>query len=824
MKSRVWAIAGLAFSVGMSSPSAAFAYAASATVSFEWSAAGTHVGWNFALPNSLTAPEGGPAVVANSTYLTTLTGSNGISWYNSEFSDPANAGSTGKPCPTGITTMRQYGCINLIAINGTKFAAVPAAPPPGAGPGARASGTLNVTDNAMTGTLTLESTTDVCIGDPASGPATPGCGTNGYNVRAFDGSQFGNVWYGLTTTATLAVALTGSFTRTGWEITGGTVRISDPNFRCQQGTDGAAVLCTISTVAGGFDPGGSHLSFGWDLDGGGAATAMGPIPVRNTSGTTIASLGGVLASLVLDGQGNISTESGEWRAGEGSSAGGCPQYLTYDSEGVVNDKDISCGTLKAGTLAITGTAVAVDDDPDPFTFNDQADVSPGSVRTSNTVTITGIDPSFAVPVTVTGGSYSIGCTGTFTSNPGSLINGQTVCVRHTAASSPATAVDTTLTVGAGSDTFTSTTPVPDTEPNPFTFTDLVNVQPGTRQVSNNVTISGIEVPAPISVTGGEYSVGCTTSFTSTAGTIGNGQTVCVRHTSAATSATTVVTTLTVGGITENFSSTTITFDTEPVAFTFADQLDVPYGVTRTSNAVAISGINVPVLVTVSGGEYSIGCTATFTDMDGTISNNQAVCVRHTSASVALTATSTTLDIGGVSDVFTTTTSAVDTTPDPFSFVAQAGVPTNSLRISNTVSITGITGPATIAVTGGEYSINGGAFTAVAGTIGNGDEVMVRHTSAAQPLTIVSTELTVGGVPQTFTSETGAASTGGGGGGGSVDLLLLALLLLLGIRGQFTYIVAVLRTKSARDIFRQVRNQVADISELSPNCAPPNSTD
>jgi hypothetical protein len=82
-------------------------------------------------------------------------------------------------------------------------------------------------------------------------------------------------------------------------------------------------------------------------------------------------------------------------------------------------------------------------------------VEPSAVVQSNSVTISGIQ--VAVPVTVSGGDYSVGCTGTFTSAAGSIGNNETVCVRHTASSSVSTSTTTTLTVGGVSGTFQSTT-------------------------------------------------------------------------------------------------------------------------------------------------------------------------------------------------------------------------------------------------------------------------------------------------------------------------------------------------------------------------------
>jgi hypothetical protein len=63
--------------------------------------------------------------------------------------------------------------------------------------------------------------------------------------------------------------------------------------------------------------------------------------------------------------------------------------------------------------------------------------------------------------------------------------------------------------------------------------------------------------AEISVTGGEYSIGCTSSFTSAPGLIEFEEDVCVRHTAAAGfNASAGPTVLVVGGVASSFSSTT----------------------------------------------------------------------------------------------------------------------------------------------------------------------------------------------------------------------------------------------------------------------------
>jgi VWFA-related protein len=93
--------------------------------------------------------------------------------------------------------------------------------------------------------------------------------------------------------------------------------------------------------------------------------------------------------------------------------------------------------------------------PDPFSFTSQSGLTTGRMTTSNTVTITGIETD--VVIDSSNGTYSIGCNGSFTNSPGTISNGQTVCVRHsTSAEFSATKV-TTVAVGGASATFTTTT-------------------------------------------------------------------------------------------------------------------------------------------------------------------------------------------------------------------------------------------------------------------------------------------------------------------------------------------------------------------------------
>lgn len=103
-------------------------------------------------------------------------------------------------------------------------------------------------------------------------------------------------------------------------------------------------------------------------------------------------------------------------------------------------------------------------------------------------------------------------------------------------------------------------------------------------------------------------------------------------------------------------------DTTPNAYTFIDQSGVTLSTVRTSAPVQISGINATTNWTATGGGTACvsagndcSCDVASYAISGTITNNQYLCVRHTSSASYFTATDTTLAVGGVSDTFTSTT-------------------------------------------------------------------------------------------------------------------------------------------------------------------------
>ena len=72
----------------------------------------------------------------------------------------------------------------------------------------------------------------------------------------------------------------------------------------------------------------------------------------------------------------------------------------------------------------------------------------------------------------------------------------------------------------------------------------------------------------------------------------------------------------------------------------------------------------------------------------------------------------------------------DTTPTSFSFTAKGDVAPGAIVDSDPVTITGIAAAAVVSITGGQYAINGGAFTSANGTIENQQTIVVRITASS----------------------------------------------------------------------------------------------
>jgi len=192
-------------------------------------------------------------------------------------------------------------------------------------------------------------------------------------------------------------------------------------------------------------------------------------------------------------------------------------------------------------------------------------------------------------------------------------------------------------------------------PNQFNFIDQTNVALSTIITSNSITVSGITSAAPISVTGGTFSINGG-SYTSASGTVNNGNRVTVQVTSSGSYSTKTDATLTIGGVSDVFSVTTEAppDETPPDQFSFIDQTNVSLNTILTSNEITVTGITSVADISITGGMYAIN-DGIYTEQSGVVHNGDTVTVQQTSSDNYSTTTNVTLTIGGVSDTFSITT-------------------------------------------------------------------------------------------------------------------------------------------------------------------------
>lgn len=133
----------------------------------------------------------------------------------------------------------------------------------------------------------------------------------------------------------------------------------------------------------------------------------------------------------------------------------------------------------------------------------------------------------------------------------------------------------------------------------------------------------------------------------------------------------------------------------------------------------------------------------------------------------------------------------DLVPDSFAFVAAVNVPLAEMVMSASIEVTGINAASKIGVVNGEYSIDGGDFTAHEGLVTSGQQVVVKLLSSAIHSDSVQAVLAISDVSAAFVvttmvesiepdnSNTDDGSSGSRGGVFGIELLLL--LSFMGIR-------------------------------------------
>lgn len=205
--------------------------------------------------------------------------------------------------------------------------------------------------------------------------------------------------------------------------------------------------------------------------------------------------------------------------------------------------------------------------PDAFAFAAVTDAEPDAAVSSSEITVEGINQDVLAVASGQGAPL-------FRVNGGSLVASATVQAGdkitmslQTGAAEFETDYVARLTIGTVFAEFFVTTRPADVTPAPMSFNSVTGAVRSTAVTSNAVTVSGIEVPAAITVSGdGNPSFKINGGASVTSGTVSNGDTVAISLTSSASYSTPYSAAVDIGGTLFPF---TVTTQDEPVVITLA---------------------------------------------------------------------------------------------------------------------------------------------------------------------------------------------------------------------------------------------------------------
>ncbi len=221
---------------------------------------------------------------------------------------------------------------------------------------------------------------------------------------------------------------------------------------------------------------------------------------------------------------------------------------------------------------------------------------------------------------------------------------------------------------------TITVVAPDTTPAPFSLgADHTNVGVNTTITTSSATITAIDAPADISVSGDgspEYQIG-NGGFTSNPASdaVSSGDSVTMKFTASSSAGTAHIATLTVGGVSDSVTATTASASDstpEPFAFSPADYPNFALSTYQTTNPVTITGIDTEATVTLSStgnspdAKWAKGENPSDSDFgtaSGTVVNNDKVRMKFRSSPLNSQSNTATLNVGGVSDTVSITTAS-----------------------------------------------------------------------------------------------------------------------------------------------------------------------
>jgi CSLREA domain-containing protein len=526
-------------------------------------------------------------------------------------------------------------------------------------------------------------------------------------------------------------------------------------------TNGDTATLSNSIVANqtaGADCSGAITSAGHNLESGTSCGFTGTGDLRSTNPVlrALANNGGPTQTMALQ-LSSPAIDAGDNAICAAASVNG------IDQRGYPRPAGAKCdiGAFEYGALNTT---------PDAFSFAAQTGMPVSTAIVSNPITVTGITSAAAIAISGNSGEYSIstdsGSTwGSWTSTPATVSLNNQVKVRQPSSASNSTLTTTTLTIGGVTGDFNATTAASG-DPN---ASGLVSWWKAENNAYDSVGGNhGTPMNGTTYATG---KVGQAFSFD------GSGQYVFVPNSPSLNLATghTVAFWVKFGAYPVSgkyfFIANKFTNSAEDKGVSIDSSGRVGYGLYGTGTGLQSSGVLLPAVwnhfvATYDGSAMRIyinGALDSSTPASGDVADSTGALYLGYNPGRASEGVEQPFN-GLLDEVkwYNRALSATDvsklagTYPDAFSFTAQTGMPLSTTIVSNPITVTGIIATA-ISITGGEYQINSGSWTASAGTVNNGDTVIVRQTSSASNSTLTTATLTIGGVSGAFNVTTAASS-------------------------------------------------------------------
>lgn len=424
-----------------------------------------------------------------------------------------------------------------------------------------------------------------------------------------------------------------------------------------------------------------------------------------------------------------------------------------------------------------------------FVFKDVIDEEYSIPVTSNTVTVSGLDPNITIEVSAVGGTIDCGTTslsGTYAATKLVKTSATGTCVLKAKVKSSnleLTKVSADVTIGVTTSTWNVTTRALKLTPTTtsMVFKDAIGVGYNVLCTSNIITVTGLEPNYMFTITaiGGTIAAGTTTigttfSASQTATTSSTGTLVVAAQATSAIDDTTVTVLVALSGITAPWNVTARTGDItpDPLSFKFTDVTGVDLATVIKSDVITVTGLEPDrefIISAKTGGLVDGGTAAVSglfevtkrvrTSLTGTV----VIQAQLLSNASQLTTNPMTVTIGAGNTTWRVTTA--DVIPDlaSFRFVNVVNSAPSVVVTSNTAVVTGLSPFREFTILSnvgglidagtdnlsGTFAVTQIVTTSSAGTF----VVAVRNTSSSVEGATVNTVVTIGTVPTTWSIRT-----------------------------------------------------------------------